>query len=106
MKKSLSVNVKNQNHPFSVSPKIVDGENLIFLDCPAAGISQCFDAEDLLSILDDLPELIIDEQARQRKVADQRVQFRVSEEEKVIIEKRAEKDGKTVSEYVRGLAVA
>ena len=49
---------------------------------------------------------IIDEQARQGKVANQRVQFRVSKEEKIIIEKRASKEGETVSEYMRGLAIA
>ncbi len=106
MKKNLSVNVKNHNHPFSITPKMVDGERLFFLDCEAAGVSQYFDNEDLISILNDLPELIIDEQALQRKVANQRVQFRVSEDEKIIIEKRAEKNGKTVSEYMRELAIA
>ena len=106
MKKNLSVKVKNQNYPFSITPKIVEGEKLFLLDCPAAQVFQYFDTEDLVSIINDLPEFIIDEQARQGKVANQRVQFRVSKEEKIIIEKRASKEGETVSEYMRGLAIA
>ena len=106
MKKNLSVNVKNQNYPFSITQKIIEEEKLFFLHCPEAQVSQYFDTEDLVSIMNDLPELIIDEQARQRKIADQRVQFRVSGEEKIIIEKKASKEGKTISEYIRNLAIS
>ena len=76
-----------------------------YFKCEAARIDQEFLIEDIPALLVDLPELIL---AEKRYKANQKeiVRFRVSAEEKKIIAKSANAKGfKTVSAFLRNLAL-
>ncbi len=97
-----TITVKNKKHSYTIKP--VNRET-VYIDCPAAGISQRFHVEDVTALLVDLPELIILEQEWQKKRKEV-IRFRVSAEDKKKIEKNAVKAGfHTISAYLRNLAL-
>lgn len=73
--------------------------------CSAANISQDFLNEDIPALLQDLPNLIIAEKNYNNK-QEEVIRFRISLEDKKLIEKKALKSGYTsVSGYLRNLAL-
>lgn len=79
---------------------------LVRVECIAANVAQDFLAEDVADLLIDLPNLIIAEKEYQNRQSDI-VRFRVSLEDKKLIEKKAAKQGfSSVSEYMRSLALS
>ncbi len=99
---NLTVLVKNKKYAYFITP--VDKE-VCHIFCEAAKIDQNYLIEDLPLLIEDLPNLIIAEQEYEEG-KETRIQFRVTIEEKKEIEKKAVKSGnKTVSEYLRGLAL-
>jgi len=76
-----------------------------FVECEEANISQEFPNEDIPMLLNDLPNLILSEK-EYRKQQSELIRFRVSPDDKKIIEKNAIKKGYTsVSGYLRDLAL-
>lgn len=74
---------------------------LVAVECEAAGIDQEYLASDLHLLITDLPEMI---RAEQKKNATNRVNFRLSTEEKIQIEQNAKKYGfKNVSQFLKTL---
>lgn len=73
--------------------------------CGAANISQDFLNEDVPALLQDLPNLIIAEKNYNNK-QEEVIRFRISPEDKKLIEKKAHKKGyNSVSGYLRDLAL-
>ena len=73
--------------------------------CEAANISQDFLNEDVPALLQDLPNLIIAEKNYNNK-QEEVIRFRISLEDKKLIEQKALKNGYTsVSGYLRDLAL-
>lgn len=109
MKKSSKaagfITVGSQKFPFTTENLTRYGESLIHLTCEAAGIDQAFDGEDFASFFSDLPEVIKEEQMQRMKKASP-IKFRVTEEDREIIERRAAEAGTTISDYVRSRALA
>lgn len=104
MKKSEHyIVVNNKSYPYSISPS--DDKEMPYFKCKAARINQKFLLEDIPALLIDLPEMILDEieyRAKQKDV----IRFRVTQEDKNIIAKKAQKNGfKNVSSYLRFLAL-
>ncbi len=99
MKTVYSITVKNKRHQYSIK----DLKNgLIYVDCPDAGISQRFAKEDLAELLIDLPTWILDYQAHLSTKKETVVRFRLKVEEKVLLEKKAHKEGySNLSKFIR-----
>lgn len=75
------------------------------MECLAANISQPFLSEDIPDLLIDLPNLILSEKEYVEKQNDV-IRFRVTPEDKKLIEEKAGKNGyKTVSDYLREVAL-
>lgn len=74
-------------------------------ECEGANISQAFLNEDIPHLLIDLPNLILAEKEYVDK-QDEVIRFRVTLEDKKLIEEKAGKNGfKTVSDYLREVAL-
>ena len=103
MKKVVAnITINNKKHSYSLEKK---KNNLIFVECKDANIAQCFLAEDVPSLLMDLPNLIIAEKEHNKKQSEV-IRFRISSSDKSKIEKRAIKEGyRSVSDYIRHLAL-
>jgi hypothetical protein len=99
MKKTEAyITIGNKKHKYSLQ-KRKDG--VIFVECKDANIAQDFLAEDVPSLLIDLPALIAAEK-QYNKNQSEVVRFRVSAEDKHKIEQRAVKEGySSVSKYIR-----
>ncbi len=83
---------------------VLDEENMRVI-CPAANIDQNFLNEDIPVLLVDLPELILAEKAH-KKNRGEVIRFRISTQDKKIIEKKATQCGfPSVSSYIRALAM-
>ena len=103
MKKIKSfITVGNKKYEYSLKEK---QKGIIFFECKDANISQNFLKEDVVNLIIDLPNLIVSEKEynkNQSKV----IRFRVSPEDKNKVERRAIKKGfKSVSDYMRSLAL-
>jgi len=102
MKTKASINIKNKAYPYTLE-KNPDGT--IHIVSKAAKINQSFLAEDVSSLILDMPNLIIAEQNYENKNSDV-IRFRVTTEEKRKIEKTAiEKGYSSVSAYLKKLAL-
>ncbi len=103
MKKiSAHITVNNKKHEYSLEKKKND---IIFVECKDAKIAQDFLAEDVPSLLIDLPNLITAEKEYGRKQSEV-VRFRVSSKDKQKIEKKASSEGyNSVSDYIRDIAL-
>ena len=74
-------------------------------ECAAANISQPFPNADIPNLIIDLPNLILSEKEYLEK-QDEVIRFRVKSEDKKLIEEKAGKSGfKTVSDYLRDVAL-
>lgn len=103
MKTSAIITVQNKKYSYSLEKR---KGGLVYVECIAANIAQDFLAEDVADLLIDLPNLIIAEKEYQNRQSDI-VRFRVSLEDKKLIEKKAAKQGfSSVSEYMRSLALS
>ncbi len=103
MKKIISsITVNNRRYKYILQEK---RGGVIFVECKDANIAQNFLAEDVASLLIDLPSLIIAEQAHGKKHSEV-VRFRISTGDKIEIEKKAAKEGYgSLSGYMRHLAL-
>lgn len=73
--------------------------------CDAANIAQAFLNKDIPALLNDLPNLIIAEKEYKQQ-QDKIIRFRISPEDKKLIEQKALKKGYTsVSSFLRDLAL-
>jgi len=104
MKKIVaSITINNKKHTYSLEEK---RRGIVFVECKDANIAQNFLAEDVASLLIDLPNLIIAEKEHIKKQSSV-IRFRVSSKDKEKIERKAVKEGyDSVSDYMRFLASA
>ena len=80
-------------------------KNITFVECEAANIKQEFLNEDISKLLIDLPDLIMAEK-KYKKQQSELIRFRVSPDDKKLIEQKAVKQGySSVSGYLRDLAL-
>jgi len=76
-----------------------------FVECEAANIAQEFLNEDIPNLLNNLPNLIIAEK-KYNKQQSEVIRFRVTPEDKQLIEKKAIKKGyMNISSFLRDLAL-
>lgn len=98
----FSITVGNKKYPYSLTRL---NKKETFISCEAAGVGQNFLHEDIPALLVDLPHLIIAEKDYQKGRAHV-IRFRVSPEDKKIIEQKASKSGyASVSRFLRDLAL-
>ncbi len=104
MKKvTAKMTVNNKKYNYSLTKK---KNNIIFVECKDANISQEFLAEDVANLLIDLPNLIIAEKDYASKQSEV-IRFRISSEDKKAVEKKAVAGGYgSVSDYLRHLALS
>lgn len=95
--------VNKKKYFYTIIPSNERG--VVVFKCAAAKIDQDFLAEDIPALLIDLPELILEEkryQAKQKEI----LRFRLSAEEKKLIEKKALQGGySSVSGFLRDVAL-
>ena len=92
------------NKKYSYTLQKID-EEATFIECEAARIKQEFPNEEIPALLQDLPDLILEEKEYQFK-QNEIIRFRVSTAEKKQIEKSALKNGYvSVSSFLRELAL-
>lgn len=98
MKTQFSITVKNKKYPYTLEKK---SKGIIRVVVPSASINQDFLEEDIAQLIFDLPELIVAEEKYKEKQSNV-IRFRVTDEEKRNIEKKAMREGFTsVSAYLR-----
>jgi predicted DNA binding CopG/RHH family protein len=102
MKKVVAnITINNKKYNYSLEEK---KHGLIFVECKDANIAQEFLAEDVPSLLIDLPNLIVAEKEYEKKQSEV-IRFRISSVDKNKIEKKAVKEGyDSISDYMRHLA--
>jgi len=97
--------VQNKKYAYFISSQKGD---IVHFICEGALIDQEYMAEDIPSLLENLPDMILDEilyKAEKRKTQ-QTLRFRVSSKEKCLIEKKSRKYGfESTSEFIRSLAL-
>jgi hypothetical protein len=100
------ISFNNKQYPYFVSSSYKDeGEDVVYFECPSAGISQSFLVEDVPALLIDLPELIVSEKKYQNKQKEI-IRFRVAGEDKKVIEQKAARLGySSVSSFLRDVAL-
>ena len=92
------------NKKYSYSLKKLD-KNKIFVECRGANIAQEFLSEDIPDLLIDLPDLILVEKQYKEGQAEV-IRFRLTaDDKKMILEKAYKKGYKTVSSFLRYLAL-
>lgn len=96
-----AVFVGNKKHSYTLT-ELENG--MVYIDCKAASVGQEFDAEDVGTLILDLPNLIEAEQAYQEKQSGT-IRFRTTAEQRKKIELSAKASGKSVSKFVRDLAL-
>ncbi len=103
MKTSATITVQNKKYSYSLEKR---KGGLVYVECAVASIAQEFLAEDVADLLIGLPNLIVAEKEYQNHQSDV-VRFRVSSEDKKLIEKKAAEEGfSSVSEYIRSRALS
>jgi predicted DNA binding CopG/RHH family protein len=109
MNSDFFVSVKNKKFHFKINGPYAayDQDNMYKLSAVNWDYEDEFTADDLMRFLasGDLQYFILEE-LKQKEVADQRLQFRVTKEEKLVIEKKAFAHGKNTSTYLRELALS
>jgi hypothetical protein len=96
-----AVFVEKKKYPYTITEK---KNNMVYVECDGACIGQEFEAEDVGALLIDLPNLIEAEQAYKEKKSGT-IRFRTTAEEREKIETNARESGKSVSKYLRDLAL-
>lgn len=98
-----SVKVGNKKYSYTITPQ---DDGSCWFECDGANLAQFYPLGELHILLNDLPDLIIDE-LEYRKTQNRRIQFRVTLDEQKAIEKKAVKRGfSSTSAYLRNLALA
>ena len=101
-KVNYNITVGGKNHAYSLVAK---GRGKIFVECKDAKIAQEFLAEDVSTLLLNLPNLLIAEKEYKKRQSEI-VRFRISPKDKARIEQKAIKSGyQTVSDYMRYLTL-
>ncbi len=96
------VTLNNKKYFYTLKPH---DEETVWFECDAANIGQPFLNEDIPALLIDLPDLILAEKEYLKK-QEEVIRFRVSSEDKKAIEKKAAKEGyKSISSFLRALAL-
>lgn len=96
------ISINNRKYSYTLEQA---GKKTTFVKCGAANIAQEFLNEDVPDLLRDLPELILAEMEYKNK-QEQVIRFRVSDEDKKLIMKKAYSKGfKTISDFLRDLAL-
>lgn len=94
--------INNKKYFYTLKPA---SKNTTIIACKDANISQEFPNEDVVNLLNDLPNLIIAEK-KHKKQQSETIRFRVSSNDKKMIEKKALQTGySSVSSYLRDLAL-
>ncbi len=97
-----SITVNNKKHSFTM--KAIK-KGLVYVDCEGGGVEQEFLIEDVGGLFLALPDFILEEEKYRAKQKDI-IRFRVSQEEKSDIMKKALKKGyASVSAFLRDLAL-
>lgn len=97
-----SVKVGNKRYEYTIT---AINKKEVFFECKAANISQRFAVQDIVPLLIDLPEIIETIRDFSNEYTSM-VRLRVSGEEKKKIQQNARKNGyKTVSAFVRAIAL-
>ncbi|MFA6917970.1 MAG: hypothetical protein WC285_04055 [Candidatus Gracilibacteria bacterium] len=101
-KTQYSVTINNKKYIYLLTPV---NKKTTFVECKDANISQEFLNEDIPTLLMDLPNLILSEKEYKNNQAEI-IRFRISPEDKKLIEQKAIKKGYTnVSSFLRALAL-
>jgi hypothetical protein len=79
--------------------------DMIQFVCDGAGIGQAFLPEDIASLMQELPDMIIEEQAYRMKKST-RMSLRIQKVDKIEIQKRATEEGKSMTEFILSRALA
>lgn len=96
------ITLNNKKYFYSLKPA---KKNTTFVECEDANIKQEFLNEDIPELLIDLPDLIMAEK-KYNKQQSELIRFRVTPDDKKLIEKEAVKKGySSVSGYLRDLAL-
>ncbi len=94
--------VNNKKYAYELIPTSKETVQVI---CEAANINQEFLNEDIPELLNDLPNLILAEK-EYKNTQSEVIRFRVSPEDKKLIEKKAVKEGySSVSSFLRNLSL-
>ena len=103
MKKITStITIQNKKYEYSLTER---KDGIIFVECKAANIAQDFPAEDIANLIIDLPDLIIAEKNHNKNQSEV-IRFRITHKDKSLIEKKAIQEGyRSVSDYIRHLAL-
>ena len=102
MESKYFVTVNNKKYFYTL--KSVDKKS-VFVECDAANIGQEFLKEDVADLLIDLPNLILAEK-EYKPGQSEVIRFRLEAEDKKAILMKAQKNGyKTVSAFLRSLAL-
>jgi len=97
-----TITYNNKRYNYAIKPL---NKKMVHFKCDAAGVDQEFLAEDIPALLIDLPHLIASEKLYQESEKSV-IRFRISKEDKKEIEKRAAKAGyRTISAFLRDLAL-
>lgn len=102
MKTKLCLIVGTKKYEYTLTKKSNEVSHIF---CEKAKIDQDFLNEDIPALIMDLPNLIEAEKSYQSQ-KNRIVRFRVSEKEKLEIEKKAHKRGFSTSEYLRSMALS
>lgn len=104
MKQPIKHYITINNRKYHYTLKNIDGKSTV-VKCDAAKIDQEFLNEDVPTLLNDLPDLILAEKEYNKQQTEV-IRFRISPEDKKKIEKKALKKGYTsVSRFLRDLAL-
>ena len=96
-----AVFVDSKKYPYVLTEQ---KNGMVYVDCKAACVGQEFEAEDVGALILDLPNLIEAEQTYQEKQSGT-IRFRTTTEERKKIETNAKASGKSISKFVRDLAL-
>ena len=96
--------VGTRRHWYTLSPVTLDGEQLMYVRCPAARVDQEFLPQDVPELILSLPDAVARVEEASKDKAEV-FRLRLSAAEKREIERRAAQGGFTsASEYVRAVA--
>ena len=102
MSTTATITIQNKKYTYTIAA--TPQKEVVRFVCLAAHIEQDFLAEDIPALLIDLPNLIIAE-LDYKKADTEVVRFRISAEDKKVIQQKAVKNGyKSLSDYVRARA--
>lgn len=96
-----AVFIGSKKYPYTLTEQ---NSGMIYVDCKAACVGQEFEPEDVSALILDLPNLIQAEREYQEKQSGT-IRFRTTAEQRKKIESNAKASGKSVSKFVRDLAL-